>query len=307
MSTNEQAQTHKATSETESPKALGQLAKTLGVDAKKLYITLKTQVFRQNDGHGPSDQQMLQLVVLCNSYQLNPFLNEIHAYPDKSGRVVPVVGVDGWSRIVNSQADYDGMEFRYSEQMVPMATNANKFAHVWVECVIYRKSRAKPTVVREYFDEVNRVTKPWQSHPKRMHRHKALIQCARYAFGFSNLYDVDEAERILEHDITAEGSHSFATGADEEQGASHENGETYDSSPSIDDLASQFTEQELAGLNQLVTGLVERAQQLGAWQGAREWANNSLANTPSHLNFVLLKLQEAEAAATEGNEQKEAA
>ncbi|MCL6229905.1 recombinase RecT [Bartonella bilalgolemii] len=29
-----------------------------------------------------------------------------------------------------------------------------------------------------------------------MLRHKAVIQCARYAFGFSGIYDEDEAERI---------------------------------------------------------------------------------------------------------------
>ena len=40
----------------------------------------------------------------------------------------------------------------------------------------------------------------------RMLRHKALIQCARLAFGFTGIYDQDEAERIIiEKDITAEG------------------------------------------------------------------------------------------------------
>jgi hypothetical protein len=43
---------------------------------------------------------------------------------------------------------------------------------------------------------------PWQTHPKRMLRHKALIQCARLAFGFVGIYDQDEAERIVEKDVT---------------------------------------------------------------------------------------------------------
>ena len=61
----------------------------------------------------------------------------------------------------------------------------------WVDCLIYRKDRDRPTVVREYLDEVyrepmgqNGFAGPWQSHPKRFLRHKALIQCARLAFGF---------------------------------------------------------------------------------------------------------------------------
>ena len=43
---------------------------------------------------------------------------------------------------------------------------------------------------------------PWQSHPKRMLRHKALIQCARLAFGYGGIYDQDEAERIVEVDTS---------------------------------------------------------------------------------------------------------
>ncbi|MGL4675132.1 MAG: recombinase RecT, partial [Wohlfahrtiimonas sp.] len=41
------------------------------------------------------------------------------------------------------------------------------------------------------------VNGPWQSHPKRMLRHKAMIQCARLAFSFTGIYDEDEAKNIL--------------------------------------------------------------------------------------------------------------
>jgi hypothetical protein len=46
--------------------------------------------------------------------------------------------------------------------------------------------------------ECKRGTGPWQTHPKRMLRHKAMIQCARLAFGYGGIYDQDEAERIAE-------------------------------------------------------------------------------------------------------------
>ena len=83
--------------------------------------------------------------------------------------------------------------------------------------MIYRIDRSKPVVVREYLDEVMRSTSyvtPWDTHPKRMHRHKAEIQCARIAFGFAGIYDEDEAERIIEKDVTPEGSHEVATPPD---------------------------------------------------------------------------------------------
>jgi hypothetical protein len=53
--------------------------------------------------------------------------------------------------------------------------------------------------------ECLRNTEPWQSHPQRMLRHKAFIQGARMAFGFSGIYDEDEARQIIireEKDIT---------------------------------------------------------------------------------------------------------
>jgi hypothetical protein len=66
-------------------------------------------------------------------------------------------------------------------------------------CVIYRKDRGHPIKVTEWMSECKRASVgPWQSHPKRMLRHKAMIQAARLAFGFGGIYDQDEAERITE-------------------------------------------------------------------------------------------------------------
>jgi hypothetical protein len=65
-------------------------------------------------------------------------------------------------------------------------------------CIIYRKDRTRPVRITEYMAECKRGTGPWQSHPKRMLRHKAMIQCARLAFGYVGIYDQDEAERIVD-------------------------------------------------------------------------------------------------------------
>lgn len=166
-----------------------------GVDAKKLIPALKQTAFQSKQEI--TDAQMMALLVVANQYDLNPFTKEIYAYPDKGG-IVPVVSVDGWSRIINENPEADGAEFTYSEEMVEF--NGHK-CHAWIECSMYRKGRSHPVTVREYFDEVKRelnYANPWKSHPNRMHRHKAWIQCARLAFGFAGIYDQDEAERIVE-------------------------------------------------------------------------------------------------------------
>lgn len=183
-------------------KLAGKFATKFNVDEQEVMNILKSTAFKQRDGQPPSDNQMMALMIVADQYGLNPFVKEIYAYPDKSNGIVPVVGVDGWNRIMNDHPQMDGIEFKYSEETVQ---HKGKSCHVWIEAIITRKDRSKPIVVREYFDEVVRnanFATPWDSHPKRMHRHKAEIQCARIAFGFAGIYDEDEAERIIEKDIT---------------------------------------------------------------------------------------------------------
>lgn len=179
---------------------IAKFANKFNVNEAEVMSLLKGTAFKQKDGVA-TDEQMTALMIVADQYGLNPFTKEIYAYPDKSG-IVPVVGIDGWNRIMNEHPQMDGIDFIYSTETL---THKGKNCHVWIECVIKRKDRSQPIVVREYFDEVVRLVSfptPWDSHPKRMHRHKAEIQAVRIAFGFAGIYDEDEAERILEKDIT---------------------------------------------------------------------------------------------------------
>lgn len=155
-------------------------------DGSGLSDTLKSTAFKSNTQ--VTDEQMTALLIVANQYGLNPFTREIFAFPDKGG-IVPVVGVDGWSRIMNTHAQFDGMDFKSDDNSCT--------------CIIYRKDRTHPTSATEYMDECKRDNSPaWKSHPRRMLRHKAMIQAARLAFGFTGIYDQDEAERIAEIDVT---------------------------------------------------------------------------------------------------------
>ena len=156
------------------------LAKQFNIqgDPQELVATLKATAFRGN----ATDAQFNVLMIVATQYGLNPFTKEIYAFPDKNNGITPVVGVDGWARIINSHPQFDGMEFTSDAESCT--------------CKIYRKDRNHPTTVTEYLEECKRNTQPWNSHPRRMLRHKAMIQAARLAFGFGGIYDEDEAERI---------------------------------------------------------------------------------------------------------------
>lgn len=180
---------------------LKRIAEKFGVPEAELLETLKATAFRQK-GDDPqiTDAQMVALMIVADQYGLNPFTKELYAYPDKkNGGIVPVVSVDGWSRIINEHPMMDGVEFRYAEK--EETKDGARPCPAWCESVFKRKDRSQPIVVREYLDECFRkldYRNPWQTHTKRFLRHKAFIQGARMAFGFGGIYDDDEAERILD-------------------------------------------------------------------------------------------------------------
>lgn len=147
------------------------------VSNESLQATLLNTVFK-----GANYDQLVSLIIVANQYGLNPFTKEIYAFPSK-GSITPIVSVDGWSRIINDNPQCDGIQFEQDD--------------VSATCKIYRKDRTHPTIVTEYLSECEMTNSPvWKKYPKRMLRHKALIQCARVAFGFSGIYDEDEAKRI---------------------------------------------------------------------------------------------------------------
>ena len=132
------------------------------------------------------DLERLLLAAEVNG--LSPTGREIFLVP--SGGVLEpatvVVGVDGWSRIINTHKQFAGMRFKESEELVDGVP-------YWTECTMYRWDRRVPTSVREYLVEVRGVSAGWITHPRRMLRHKAMVQCARLTFGLIGIYDADEA------------------------------------------------------------------------------------------------------------------
>ena len=181
MTTNQNQAVQKSTNGAPGkPKALEVMAARLNVDAGKLTEALKKTVFAK-----ATDEEFLTLVVVANEYQLNPMLKELYAFPAKGGGIVPVVGIDGWVKIINRSEGFDGLEFSFQdgEDGDPVSCTGT----------MYIKGRTRPMQVTEYFSECYRETEPWKKMPHRMLRHKTLIQLGRVACGLSGIHDEDEA------------------------------------------------------------------------------------------------------------------
>ena len=102
------------------------MAQRFSVEPAKMLGTLKATAFKGD----VSNEQMMALLIVADQYGLNPWTKEIYAFPDRQNGIVPVIGVDGWARIINTHPQFDGMDFEQADDSCT--------------CIIYRKDRAPP-------------------------------------------------------------------------------------------------------------------------------------------------------------------
>lgn len=288
----------------QNPKSLMvSFAEKYGVAPGQLFNTLKNTAFKPKGRNllPATDDQMLALILVANQYGLNPFTREIFAFPGPHGEITPVVSIDGWARIINEHPAFDGIEFAYSEQFVTMP--GGKPCSEWVEAIIYRSDRKHPTRVREYLDEAYQPARPskngffdgpWQSHTKRMLRHKALIQGARVAFGFAGVYDADEAERIRDM-----GDAQIVR--PDSDNASQQSQRNTEADEVI--IYPEISQERKAELTPKLDEIVRRASHSAQWAAAKDYLARSYAK--GDLQYALEVLSEAEHAVVETQAAKE--
>jgi phage recombination protein Bet len=161
------------------------MANRYGMEPKAFEVTVKATLGldKCNDG------QFAAFLCVANEYGLNPLTKEIYAFPTKTGGIQPIVSIDGWMNLANSHPMFDGMQFEYFFD--------SQGCLAAIRCSIHRKDRRHPMSVCEHMSECRGNTQPWKQWPIRMLRHKAAIQCIRYAFGFAGIMDHDEYDRMI--------------------------------------------------------------------------------------------------------------
>jgi hypothetical protein len=168
------------------------LAETLGFDRATLANVLAKTVMPSSTR--PEDA--LAFCAVANSLGLNPLAKEIYAFPGKSGGIQPIVGVDGWVTIARRKSP--GVRFLFDDVLGPDGSLISVTARI-----VERGDSHPIAEVTEYMVECKRGTDPWRTAPRRMLRHKALIQAIRYAFGVSGVIDEDEYARMTEREVEA--------------------------------------------------------------------------------------------------------
>ena len=130
----------------------------------------------------------MRLLAASLRYNLSPTGREIFLLPVPSADApLLVVGVDGWSHVLNEHKQFAGMVFGESEELVDEVT-------AWIECTIHRHDRRVATEVREYLCEV-RGHKCLDHSPTTHAQAQGMVQCTSITFGMGDIVDPDEAHR----------------------------------------------------------------------------------------------------------------
>jgi len=146
---------------------------------------------------GDIDQEsLLSALSIAKELGLNPIGGDIYVL---NGRTI--ISFQGWTKLITSRPDFDGLETSFSEKEVNIE-GLNQKVPEFVEVKIWRKGVNHPTVIREYMIEAYQSrSQPWRKYPRRMLRHKGVIQCARLTFALRAVgedFDDDGVISVIE-------------------------------------------------------------------------------------------------------------
>lgn len=226
--------------------ALELVASNVGATPEEVAEVIKGMIISSKNQHGASasNAEMAIVTSVCAKYGLNPLVKECAAFIS-GGKLQMVVMIDGFYKVVNRQANFDGVTFEDKFD--------DKGELISITCNMHLKNRSHPVTVTEYLRECkDQKSNVWTKWPARMLRHKAYIQCARMAFGLTEMVDNDEADRIKsgERDVTPQAS----------------NVSTVDY-PAIDQAMAECTDHD--ALNKLCAEIRAEMEKRGTWNSEK--------------------------------------
>jgi len=120
-------------------------ASILGVPWQKVCDLLRNVWKTSKDQPPLTDQEMFSGISMIARYKLDPIAKEIYVSRDNKGRLMTIIGIDGFVKILDRTDHYDGHEAKINE--LPDGTVD------WIETIIHSKKRKYPTIYRAYAKE----------------------------------------------------------------------------------------------------------------------------------------------------------
>ena len=153
---------------------------------------------------GATDDELRMFLHLASSYGLDPFARDVWFIKDKSGNPIIMTSRDGYIKIANSHAAYDGIEadvvyqgdkFRKIKDGVEhIYETKNRGNPVGAYAMVYRKDRSRPIYVYAPMSNYYRNSPVWRQYPHAMILKVAEAQALKRAFSISGLVTREELD-----------------------------------------------------------------------------------------------------------------
>ena len=137
--------------------------------------------------------EMFGICGICSKYQINPLVDgELHIMVNnRNGAVTPILGVNGFHRIMSSDPRFRRLTFEYSQEYVNLGSlkingmDIPKVCPVWIRgCLTTVIDGKEFTSTRtEFFSDCVKQSSGWQQSPARMLHHRCMAQLVRSVLG----------------------------------------------------------------------------------------------------------------------------
>jgi len=166
------------------------LARAWGVRPEVVRLVL-LKSFVSSKGRTVSDIHLTMAAIVTQIYRLNPILKEVYFRLSKDGlTVVPIIGVEGFAKILDRSGKLNGLSFRHSRDADGRVTAC--------ECTLWLKGCDNPIVNEEMYSECRMNTEPWAKSPHRMMRNRTFCQTVRLALAVNGVYEEDDESYSVE-------------------------------------------------------------------------------------------------------------
>lgn len=137
--------------------------------------------------------ELIGICGICLKYQINPLVDgELHIMVNqRTGAVTPILGVNGFHRIMSSDPRFRKINFEYSQDYINLGTikvngiDVPKWCPVWIRGLLTTEIDGKEyTSSRtEFFADCVKNSNGWQQSPARMLHHRCMAQLVRSVLG----------------------------------------------------------------------------------------------------------------------------
>lgn len=137
--------------------------------------------------------ELIGICGICLKYQINPLVDgELHIMVNnRNGAVTPILGVNGFHRIMSSDPRFRKLSFEYSQDYINLGMmringiEVPKWCPMWIRgnltTVIDGKEYTSSRT--EFFSDCVKNSNGWQQSPARMLHHRCMAQLVRSVLG----------------------------------------------------------------------------------------------------------------------------